>query len=275
MPRARTLSLATLLLLPACGMKKDPVEFSGVPFCVSPDGQSTPRFAKNYIVFTHHRNGHSMGPLGSGTHGPGPLGGFYAKQLELAVVACPEDEELAQLQDGWAERLADGQIPVICPSQVLVHQGSVALETSERATALGRAGWLPFPKMELECIDGEVSFEERVLFSQIIDEFSRAVSAYTAKHEALPSSAEVVYSEMLEPELPPDPWGTALKVENTGAALVVSSAGPDMSLGTEDDIEVLSQTENGSRSTLSWLGVDDRGTGSYAQLLERRGVKPK
>ena len=263
---------ASLALLPACGSDK-PAAFIGQPFCVSPDGTTNPRFAKQYIAFTHYRNGHSMSPLDAGWHGHGPVGGVFTNKLDMKVVGCPEGEEIRAPQ-GWEEQLAEGITPVICAGQELVYEGRVELETDERSKALGRRGWLPFPKMELECVDGELSFERRLLFSQIIGSFRDSVDAYQAKHKQLPPSAEAIYTEMLEPELPPDPWGTALRVTNTGEALEIRSAGPNASFDDEDDVEVLTLRRDGSTGSLGWPGLEppDIGTGSYAALLDRRGV---
>lgn len=263
---------ASLTVFPACNNDK-PAEFIGQPFCVSPDGTTNPRFAKQYIAFTHYRNGHSMSPLDAGWHGHGPVGGVFTNKLDMWVVGCPDGEEIRAPQ-GWEELLAKGIAPVVCAGQELVYQGGLELETSERATAMGRRGYLRFPKMELECVDGELSFEERLLFSQIIGSFGAAVDAYQSKHKQLPPSAEVIYTEMLEPELPPDPWGTALRVTNTGDALEVRSAGPNTTFDDDDDIEVLTQRRDGSTGSLGWPGLEppDIGTGSYAALLDRQGV---
>lgn len=267
--RALRFTLAALALLPACQRK--PAEFVGLPYCTVEDSQSMPSFAKRYTVLMRHRDGYGMSPLDTRSSGPGRLGGVYAKKVDLVVLACEPEHEVAA-PVGWDQQLADGQVPVLCAGQQVLFEGPLELERSPRAEALGYAGWFRFPELEMACVEGEVSFAERQLFGQIIGEFQRAVSAYHTKHEALPGSLEVVYSEMLEPELPPDPWGNALRFVSDGDKIVLSSAGPDGAFDNDDDVTVLQQTASNSSSILSWPGFEDASRASYVELLERRGV---
>lgn len=92
----------------------------------------------------------------------------------------------------------------------------------------GMGGDLPQPSIE-----NEMDLELAMIQAEMLHE---AVVFFTSEKDRAPTSLQELVDEGLMGSVPEDPWGGAYRLRTTGDTVVVESAGPDKSFGTDDDV---------------------------------------
>jgi general secretion pathway protein G len=127
------------------------------------------------------------------------------------------------------------------------------MKTQERSAARAQRGVTLIEVLIvvaiMAMISGAVAFGVMKYYQHARDTLARtnaatvrqAAQAYLSinEGEGCPTMKELVSSGTLDAiSAKKDPWGSAWRIECTGAAIVVSSSGADRSAGTADDIRV-------------------------------------
>ncbi|MEM6995646.1 MAG: hypothetical protein AAF721_34365 [Myxococcota bacterium] len=259
------LCLLSIALAGGCAERYRVVD---VPFCASEDLAVDGKLEGQYAIAAVGGNTSFVGPF-MGTSAS-PQWTFRSAKVRMALLECKGD--VGSPPNGWAKDFDDAAVPSLCPAQSVVFNQMLEVAVSERGKGLGFDGDLVFPKVALACDPGTLVQRNDYTFGQIMTDFVQAVDRYVEVKETMPTTMAELKSETKQPALPPDPWGTELAFEG-GATIRLTSAGPDKTLGTPDDIEVLSKQADQSTHVLSFKGADYSPTGDYRAFLGRQGVE--
>jgi hypothetical protein len=273
-PARPALAFTLAAALAGCGSKAA-YPLIGMPFCVSEDPAVRAAIAGKYVLLVSG-NGHYVSNLQHGTASPAEMPELWSPDTRAALIECavaPDD-----LRAEWADELSADAVPTVCPDQKLVFNRELELVQTDRSKALGYGGFLRFPSVELECAGGSMIQSDRHTLAQIFADFVLSVERYQAKHETLPLDFGTLAKDVLAEPLPPDPWGTELAFrpdpakEPTRVRLV--SAGPDKTLDSPDDIEMLSVGGGGAEYSMAFTAAGQPDGVNYEAWLRARGVGP-